>query len=57
MCWISRELDEQIATKDIAVYKVVSPIYGGYIFLYQNFEYKFNTLYSNVLSQKMHTII
>lgn len=55
MCWISRELDEQVAAKDITVYKVVLPIYGGCISLYLNFEYKFNTLYAESINIKTYT--
>lgn len=55
MCWISRELNEQVATKDITVYKVVSPIYRGCTSLYLKFDYKFNTLYAESINIKAFT--
>lgn len=46
MCWISRELDEQIATKDITVYKIVTFDTESCNSLYRNFKYQYNKLYT-----------
>lgn len=49
MCWISRELDEQIATKDITVYKIVTFNTESCNSLYRNFKYQYNKLYTTLI--------
>lgn len=46
MCWIGKELDEQVATKDITVYKVVILGNKDCASLFYKFNYKYNKLYA-----------
>lgn len=53
MCWTSRKLNEQIATKDITAYKVVIPYTRNCASLFWKFNYKYNKLYTT--SFTIHT--
>lgn len=46
MCWISRKLNKQVATKDITVYKVVIINNRDCASLFYKFKYKYNRVYT-----------
>ena len=46
MCWSSRKLNEQVATKDITAYKVVIFNTIGCTSLFYKFNYEYNKLYT-----------
>lgn len=46
MCWISRELNKQVATKNITIYKVGTCNTRSFISLYTKFRYQYNKVYT-----------